>query len=71
MCSALVLKTVLYVTVTATRLVSYGPDDQDGEEEEEEEGQHASEDEMFSQFKSPSGVSTGKEIRKETVLEHL
>ena len=49
------LKIVFYVTVTATRLVSYGPDDQEGEEEDE----HASEDEMFSQFKSPSGVSTG------------
>lgn len=45
--------------VTATSLVSYGPDDQEGEEEEEEEeDQHASEDEMFSQFKSPSGVVT-------------
>lgn len=52
------LKIVFYVTVTATRLVSYGPDDQEGEEEEEED-EHASEDEMFSQFKSPSGVSTG------------
>lgn len=65
------LKTVLHVTVTATRLVSYGPDDQEGEEEEEEEDQHASEDEMFSQFKSPSGVSTSKEIRVEVMLEHL
>lgn len=55
------------VTVTATRLVSYGPDDQEGEEEDdEEEDHHASEDEMFSQFKSPSGVSTVK-----TPLEHL
>lgn len=44
---------------TATRLVSYGPDDQDGEGEEDEDFEDASDvgNDIFSKFRSSSGVS--------------
>lgn len=70
-----VKKPKLESRVTATRLVSYGPDDQDegDDDDEEEDEKHIGDDDMFSQFKSPSNIlmSNGTPMTTEELTDSL